>query len=173
MRDLMIDLETLGLSSNSPVLSIGAVYFDTETGELGEKFYIVLDLDEQLKNGRPANGNTVKWWMTQSTEAKSVFSSEFSSVNKGLSKFVGWMNSVNPDPFVWGNGSIFDISTMENILTQYLYEVPWKFYKVMDLRTFGRFNSKGKPKVNKGTAHNALDDAIAQAQFVLDNYKKG
>jgi hypothetical protein len=41
--DLMIDLETLGLTANSVVLSIGAVFFDLEGEDLGPTFYTNVD----------------------------------------------------------------------------------------------------------------------------------
>jgi len=48
MTDYMIDLETLGTKVDAPVLSIGAVEFNLETGKLGQEFYCVLDLQSQL-----------------------------------------------------------------------------------------------------------------------------
>ncbi|MCV5360349.1 3'-5' exoribonuclease, partial [Escherichia coli] len=39
MKHLMIDLETMDNKPTSAIASIGAVFFDPETGEMGEQFY--------------------------------------------------------------------------------------------------------------------------------------
>lgn len=41
---LMVDIETMGTSSSSAILSLGAVEFDIETGETGKYFHITIDL---------------------------------------------------------------------------------------------------------------------------------
>ncbi len=35
MNNLMVDLETMGKKPNAPVVSIGAVFFDPQSGEIG------------------------------------------------------------------------------------------------------------------------------------------
>jgi hypothetical protein len=34
----MIDLESMGKKPNAPIVSIGAVFFNPQTGELGQEF---------------------------------------------------------------------------------------------------------------------------------------
>jgi DNA polymerase III epsilon subunit-like protein len=62
----MVDIETLGTKPSSTILSIGAVFFDIETGELGERFYMNID----PKQDRSIDPSTVMWWMVQSSEAR-------------------------------------------------------------------------------------------------------
>lgn len=50
-RHVMVDLETMGKKSNAPVVSIGAVIFDPETGFLGETFYKVVSLESAVSWG--------------------------------------------------------------------------------------------------------------------------
>ncbi|HAU5802086.1 3'-5' exonuclease [Citrobacter freundii] len=45
MNNLMIDLETMGKKPNAPIVSIGAVFFDPQSGELGQEFYSAVNLD--------------------------------------------------------------------------------------------------------------------------------
>lgn len=47
MNNLMIDLETMGKKPNAPVVSIGAVFFDPQSGEIGPEFYTPLALKAQ------------------------------------------------------------------------------------------------------------------------------
>ena len=42
MNNLMIDLETMGKNKDAPIVSIGAVFFTPETGDIGQEFYAVV-----------------------------------------------------------------------------------------------------------------------------------
>jgi hypothetical protein len=44
----MIDLETMGNKPNAPIVSIGAVFFEPSTGELGDEFYRVVSLKSSM-----------------------------------------------------------------------------------------------------------------------------
>ena len=73
--DLMIDIESLGIKNNCPVISIGACFFDKYG--IKEKFYAVLDVAEQIDSGkRVADASTIKWWMSQEGAAKKIFKDE-------------------------------------------------------------------------------------------------
>mgnify|MGYP003294177973 CR=1 FL=1 len=37
MNNLMIDLETMGKNKDAPIVSIGAVFFTPETGDIGQE----------------------------------------------------------------------------------------------------------------------------------------
>jgi hypothetical protein len=169
MNDLMIDLETLGTDPETPVISLGAVFFDIEKKTMGATFYMALDVDEQIKRGRKPTGSTLRWWMGQADAAKRVFNEKAKPSLEVLQTFSLWMKANNPKAHVWGNGSTFDVSIMEHLYKMYGLECPWGYGKIMDLRTFRRFQGKGAKVVVPGTAHNALDDAVGQAQYVLDH----
>lgn len=178
MQDLMIDLETLGTHVNAPIIAIGAVWFDPETGEKGPTYYRVLDVADQIDSKvRFADASTIKWWMQQANAAKEVFKDNAMPTQQVLEEFRQWImgfakaskgSKATRKCFPWGNGSGFDITLMETIFNDYNVECPWLYYNVMDLRTFKRFTAKGA-KVEKleGVNHNALDDAINQVDYVL------
>ncbi|ENY5194449.1 3'-5' exoribonuclease, partial [Escherichia coli] len=42
---LMIDLETMGKNPDAPIISIGAIFFDPQTGEMGPEFSKTIDLE--------------------------------------------------------------------------------------------------------------------------------
>lgn len=168
MNDLMIDLETLGTDPNTPVISIGAIFFDIASKTLGGSFYMALDINEQIARGRKPTGDTLKWWLQQADAAKKVFHEKAKPVPEVLNLFNQWFKATNPKANAWGNGSTFDISIMEDMFKDYKLDKPWSHNKVMDLRTFRRFCAKGASVKKEGTDHNALDDAISQAKFVLE-----
>lgn len=170
MKDLMIDLETLGTTPECVVVSIGATFFDIEKKIIGPDFYVVLKIQDQLDKGRKIQADTLEWWFGQSNAAKSVFHEGSKLPIEVLNMLSTWLKancSNSRDLRVWGNGSTFDISIMENIYRQYNLKLPWGYNAIMDLRTFRRFVAKNQKVENIGTSHNALDDAKSQAVFVI------
>lgn len=177
--NLMIDIETLGTNNNCPVISIGACMFDKNG--IKDKFYIVLDIAEQIDSGkRMVDASTIKWWMSQEDAAKKIFrDGEYESVKKALSRFNEWFefaksyhckNKADIKP--WGNGSNFDIVILESLFKDYGFDIPWNFRNIRDLRTFKEYIYDGSETELVGTHHNALDDALYQAQIVIDGLNK-
>ncbi|EPO2484139.1 3'-5' exoribonuclease domain-containing protein, partial [Escherichia coli] len=64
---LMIDLETMGKNPDAPIISIGAIFFDPQTGEMGPEFSKTIDLETA---GGVIDRDTIKWWLKQSREAQ-------------------------------------------------------------------------------------------------------
>lgn len=174
MNDLMIDFETLGQDPDTCVISLGACFFDEVSGQIGPTFYMAFDIDGQLKKGRSITADTLKWWMGQSGGAKKVFNEKAKSAEEVLQTFAKWVGANNSISKIkpWGNGASFDISIIENLFKMYDIKCPWLFYNVMDLRTFRRYiANNAKVDKSEGIDHNALDDAINQAKFVIQHYK--
>ncbi|ELW5296006.1 3'-5' exoribonuclease, partial [Escherichia coli] len=69
---LSVDLETMGANTNAPIVVIGAVFFDPETGEIGPVFYIVISLTDAMNTGAVPDGGTIEWWLKQSSEARAA-----------------------------------------------------------------------------------------------------
>lgn len=173
--ELMIDFETLGTDEDAVVISLGACFFDIENGTLGSTFYMAFEIEDQIKKGRVISPSTLKWWMGQSNAAKKVFHEQAKPTQQVLQTFATWVGSVASVSKVkpWGNGSTFDISIIEHMFRQFQVKAPWLYYNVMDLRTFKRFVANNVKVEKLGTNHNAVDDAISQAKFVLAHIRKG
>lgn len=170
MNDVMIDLETMGtIPELAPVISIGAVFMDLDRGLLGPTFYMALKIEDQLEKGRKIDADTLKWWLNQSDAAKKVFNEKAQPTATVLNTLGQWikMNKAGKRVSVWGNGSGFDINILENIFRQYNIGCPWGYSDAVDLRTFKRFVAKNQPITKVGVAHNALDDALNQAKYVI------
>jgi len=43
-KDIMLDIETMGIRPTSAIVQLGACYFDRITGEIGDKFFMRTDL---------------------------------------------------------------------------------------------------------------------------------
>lgn len=174
MRELMIDIETAGTAANAPVISIGAVYFNRDTGEFGAKFYGRIDVSDALRYGK-MSGDTFKWWLGQSDAARKELVSGHHSAEVVFAKFYDFCKS-HGSARPWGNGASFDITILEVAFPRILSkQSPWNFWDVRDCRTIKDLaNSAGfeYPGDRSGTHHNSLDDAIFQAEWTAYYWQK-
>jgi len=171
--DLMIDLETLGNTSNSAIVQIGACYFDRNTGEIGRCFLIDMIIDDACKHGE-INASTIVWWLQQSKEAQdSVFGERPVRVilKSALSEFTRTMTEGVVS--VWCHVD-FDWVILQNAYKSVELKFPFAYWQRKDLRTIidiADVNPK-KDFVNEGIAHNALDDCKFQVKYTVGCFNK-
>ncbi|WP_409309010.1 3'-5' exonuclease [Pectobacterium sp. B1J-3] len=177
MNNVMIDIEALGKKANAPVGSIGAVFFHPVTGELGERFYCRVDFENDMLNGAVPDGNTIKWWLRQSSDARAeLISDDATPIWGALSEFSDWLtdNAESLETLqVWANAPSFDCTILKTAFERTDIDVPWNYWNERDVRTMkevgfaimdmGRFLSTAE---TIGVKHNALDDAISQVALV-------
>lgn len=168
MRDLMIDIETLGTAPGSVILSIGATAFDAETGEFGEYFYAAIDPQSAVASGLTLDVSTVKWWMEQSAEARADAFSGTRLFGLVLGEFGDYVRRVDASR-VWAKPPSFDVVLLESAFRACSILIPWSYRTPRDCRTLFDITGAVQPEV--GTAHNALDDAKSQALGVIDAYR--
>lgn len=171
MHHLMIDFETLGTTPDCVVISLGACLF-TPKGGIKDDLYIRFDMSEQLKLGRKIDSETLEWWMSQSDRARAVFKEKNGESIRKTHAFISRM-LMNSDPKkvrVWCKGLDFDVSIINDIFGMFDQPTPWKFWNVACFRTFLYLTGI---KVDRSKiAHNALDDARAQAQILIDYFNR-
>lgn len=164
MDRVMLDLETLGTSPGSVILSIGAARFDL--GGVNDTFYEAIDLEDAAKAGLTIDLGTLRWWMQQGKEArKAAFSGE-ERLDMALTKFQRWLKP-NEDLELWAKSPSFDCVLLEAAYRVCGWETPWHYGQQRDMRTLTAIVSP-RQDYDKGTAHNALDDAILQAEQVAN-----
>lgn len=166
--DIMIDLETMGVGHGAPIISIGAVAFDRTKKKIESKFYACIDFEDALENG-DADPLTIKWWLRQSKSAREELISGDVTLLSALSGLHVFYEE-NYGQTAWGNGATFDITILESAYRRVKMKAPWSFWSVRDVRTVVDL-AQGiveRPPMSAGTAHNALDDAIHQAKYVMD-----
>ena len=172
MNHVMVDLETLGTRPGCVVLSIGAVRFDPLRDISGSPtfFYGVLSSKEQETRGLEIDAETKAWWGRQSEEAQAVLkistSDNAQPVIETLTEFANFLLSADEAPRLWGNGSDFDNAILAELYHRFKLPVPWKFYHNRCYRTLKSFAPAVKLE-RQGTYHNALDDAMSQAEHAL------
>ena len=167
---IMIDLETLGTTANSVIVSIGAVRFNLDAGHVfdeleSDKFYIVVDMDSQAE--RYISTDTMKWWDEQSPEARDVFDQPSTDITLALVGLGAFIAATPGDVQVWSNGADFDLPMLAHAYSQYGVALPWKPYAGRCYRTYKNLpGARAVPMVRQGEHHNALDDAIDQARHL-------
>lgn len=174
---MMIDIETLGSRPGSVIASIGAVAFDPEAGTIGgDGLSVLVDLADAQKMGLRIDAETVGWWLRQSEAARAgTFAAELHRVPlvTALGMLSGYCQE-NGGVFAWSHGAVFDLVLLDSAYFVAGLTAPWKFWHARDTRTiFHLAGVNPKDHFEPGaTAHNALDDARAQARAVIAAYAK-
>jgi hypothetical protein len=167
----MLDLETLGTKPGCAIVSIGACVFDMDG--VHDRFYRPINVTKKF-GLRPLalDAGTVVWWMGQSAEARAVFADPARiSTYDAIVDFKNWWIMQAPlnlhdGEFLWCHGATFDAPILEAVYNAIDDVPPFKFYNVRDTRTLYALAAVS-PDRAKGTHHNALDDAVAQAEAVI------
>lgn len=168
--DVMVDLETMSTQSNAAIVSIGACWFNPDTQQVGHPFHVAVDLNSSIEIGSHIDGDTVRWWLQQSAEAREAIARPDGQViNTALRDFALYLHGVAPasDVRVWGNGADFDLPILSNAYRACLLPVPWRYYNGRCFRTLRKLHPEVQAPVFTGVEHNAADDAQHQAEHAI------
>lgn len=177
MKHIMVDLETMGTTPGSVILSIGAVAFDPDMKEAiepenpAQTFHQHISLKNSLARGFLTSADTTLWWMNQSEEARSnIIRGQVNAygVSDTLSMYSSWVlqHEESLDEIVmWGNGASFDNALLSKAYEMVGMRQPWQFYNDRCYRT-KKADYPNIKLVREGTHHNALHDAISQAKHL-------
>lgn len=170
MPHVMVDLETAGNKPGCVILSIGAVAFDPTTKTLGEKFYRVINRESCKRLGMHEDAGTMAWWSRQSAEARKVMqeadSARSTDVSAALDEFAAYVKRQGSDVRVWGCGSDFDNAILAHAYSAAKRSLPWRYYNNRCYRTLKNL-APWITVERSGTHHNALDDAVSQAEHAI------
>ncbi|EIY8942373.1 3'-5' exoribonuclease [Escherichia coli] len=173
---LMIDRETMGKNPDAPIISIGAIFFDPQTGDMGPEFSKTIDLETA---GGVIDRDTIKWWLKQSREAQSAIMTDEIPLDDALLQLREFIDENSGEFFVqvWGNGANFDNTILRRSYERQGIPCPWRYYNDRDVRTIvelGKaidFDARTAIPF-EGERHNALDDARYQAKYVSVIWQK-
>ncbi|EMF3489331.1 3'-5' exoribonuclease [Salmonella enterica] len=174
MNNLMTDLETMGKKSIAPIVSIGGVFFDPQTGKLGPEFYKAVSLESAMEQRASPDADTILWWLRQIPEARAAICADAVSITTALIEFNDFI-TCHADNLkymkVWGNGANFDNVILRGAFERADIPCLWNYWNDHDVRTMvtlGRavcFDPKRDMPFD-GDMHNALADARHQAKYV-------
>ncbi len=165
MKNVMLDLETLGTRAGCTVLSIGAVYFGP--GGLGAEFYRVVQRASCKASALQEDAATVAWWARQSGAAQQVLRDaddheKSVALPQALLEFNSFLAQHGANVFVWGNGADFDNPILNAAYVAAKVKPGWGNWNGRCYRTLKGL-VRGPTLQRVGTYHNALDDAKSQA----------
>jgi hypothetical protein len=167
---IMVDMETISTKPNACILSLAAVKFDLYDEYIpmdGRVWHF--DIDEQTeKYARDVDEDTLGWWASQ---GEAAIQSSFSDNNRQtcdeiMSEFHKFCWNTSE---IWSQGTIFDITILENLLTQMNRPTPWNFRQIRDTRTM--FGSGIPYTYDNPCKHDPLADCVAQALAIQQIFK--
>lgn len=168
---VVVDLETLGLKTYSPLLTIGACAIDLESGdERHFERHILLDAEDVLQ----ADPQTLLWWLAQSDAARmAIVNGQKTAVTfaEALQQFGDWLNALPTAAWtIWGNNAEFDLGKLKYQASKPDASVPWNYRQERCYRTlnslYGHVITQAEDArcATALTKHVALDDAIYEAR---------
>ena len=172
----MVDIETMGTSPDAAIITIGACVFDpygkdTENTILdAQKFTTVISFQDNQKQGRAFDANTIAWWLQQSPEAQAgLQTGHITNLRKALTEYNQFFTSqTGRVSRIWAKSPDFDIVILRNALKSQNMLEQHKFWETRCVRTIteAAYPNGDQPTIGVGVAHNALDDAVRQALMV-------
>lgn len=103
----MIDLETMGKNPDAPIISIGAIFFDPQTGDMGPEFSKTIDLETA---GGVIDRDVIKRWLKQSREAQSAIMTDEIPLDDALLQLREFIDE-NSGEFLFRSGEMEPTST--------------------------------------------------------------
>jgi hypothetical protein len=171
----VIDLETLGVGSDSAILSLGLTVGRYDTALSFEQLiqgglYLKFDLKEQLQEGRKKSDRVIKWWYDQPQAARKVLipSPDDISLYRVEEYLKRYFDGLGIDI---KKVDLYDRNSFDLTKLQYLFEedlnqdVPWNYHYTFDIPTafrfmgFERYAGMRAEDVPGCIYHNALHDA--------------
>ena len=169
VRDIVLDLETLGVVPGCAIMSIGAVVVDLHMqcpeGSLDcitDEFYAVVNKQSCLDAGLWIEPATLGYWNNKPEAEKDILGQIICpSISEPLLDCLSDLRSfIRKDDIVWSNGANFDQPILAVAFEKVGLEMPWKYYNGLCYRTVRRLkNDREKIAV----PHHALEDAKIQA----------
>lgn len=165
LRHAMIDLESAGIETEAAIVSVGIVIFDPRHGKIDKANTYYAELDWRNQGRTVEQSCMTNFWDKQPAKVRKALNGTeaMEDVLDDIALFLP------EDCKVWGNGPTFDISKLEHAYRQHNIDIPWKFWNIRDCRTVKDMYESargGWDKAVGGGGHNALQDALHQAQYV-------
>lgn len=162
--DIMIDLETVGLTPKVVILEIGIVAFnmmDTTIPVVSRSY--MPDPEVQATMGRSIDWRTMKWWLQQDPVAlhRVMFPHEVCHPRDAAISIRDWLQNMQIN--VWAWPSTFDIPILEDWFRDVGVTPPWSHRDIRCARTVCKYRNVQIDR-SEGLAHSAVDDCLAQVK---------
>lgn len=167
---VMVDLETMGTDPSAAILSIGACFFDVYGEEPLETYHQAISLESNERAHRAMSASTVLWWLSQPKDAQRAFlEASRTNLKLALGGFRRWVDGLPVPPLtLWAKDPDFDVVILRSACETVGETLPFRYHQNRSVRTAIdlAYPDSEPPSFLDGTAHSALDDALAQARLV-------
>lgn len=174
MKDVMIDIETMGNTNNAPIIQIGAAYFDFESKDISDPYLINVNLADAIANGAKPDGSTILWWLSQSKEARESLTAKDTPMFKEAFALADFNKYVKKAKRVWSHAT-FDFVILCESMKRCGIKPNMHYRSARDIRTLVWMTGDSKSVVEstpaRGVAHNALSDVMFQIDYCRKAYK--
>lgn len=165
----VLDFETLSTEHNAALLSIGAVIRDFNNGTQVDTFYANIIPQSSIDAGLHVSESTKAWWTKQGSAAQDVLSVDQRPLRDVLNDFATWLKKHGVE-YAIGNGPRADNQWLESACKALSMSSPVKYWGDLDMRTLTFIGTHilrlpHWHSTFKGVKHNALHDAINEAEF--------
>lgn len=183
--DLSLDIETLGTKENSVITAIALCAFTVDGGVIeGSKLELYPHIQRQLDMGRKVDADTLYFWFDEMakkghnphrhpTGDPYSMGACFDILLDQIAHWSSWDNfgtdEAKMTSRIWVRGMDFDLPMLRSASKEFAQDrfrdlLP--FWCFRDQRTLVAAHKDMLPK-REGTAHNALDDAVYQAECLI------
>lgn len=171
MKDLMIDIETMGNTSNAVMIQLAGVFFDRNTGETGAEFCKSLTVESCEEFGYTQDESTVKWWAEQNQDVLKAILDKGEHAVDVMHAFADFLGPDTKELLVWSHAT-FDFPIVQNYLKG-LTKSYLPYRGARDIRTLVDLSGIDLNKYDwaSGKTHNALDDCKFQINYCVDAMK--
>lgn len=168
MKDVMIDIETMGTRSTSMIVQIGACYFDRVTGEIGDTFKNNVTYKNDI--GFTIDHSTIDWWLGRDDEARSSIIGNALYIHEAVELLAAFLKDAT---YVWSHAT-FDIPILLHAFDVCQTKFPIHYTKMRDIRTLIDIKNDNKKSTleREGTHHDALDDCKFQVAYCVEALNK-
>lgn len=119
--------------------------------------------------GLTMDPGTVMFWLQQGEEARNAICFSTATLERALTEFAEWIHARCPrnEVRVWMRGPSFDGALLTAAYKAAGIELPWLYWQERCHRTLTARNPSVDAPEREGVFHNARDDSIHQARWLL------
>lgn len=164
----MLDLETLGHSSNAFIVQISIATFSLDDPTYIRKSWTTNIDMWQVQEGSEIDQSTIQWWQSQDRDVRSCVMGGSQSLPNALMELMEWVSAQDKIDFLWANSPSFDCVILDNACRRnHIDNKLPKFWAWRDMRTVVALaNDMGAELPKLRNTHDAEQDVNNQISLI-------
>lgn len=166
---VMHDIETFSTANNPVITALGAVKFNAEG--IIDRFEIGIDPADCQRVGLVMDAGAVMFWLSDKQAEARKYLLEMGRIDlfSALDGYSNWLAETPKDNLeaAWANGATFDHIKLESAYRAVGLDFPFSYKRQLCYRTVSRLFPDVEFK-RSGIHHGALDDAVSQAEHMIE-----